>query len=428
MGVADVFSEWDTYSTRRRLLDREVDLDALVGSSGVKLVSVTGIRRCGKSSLLMLIRQRLGARGERAAYVNLEDTRLSSSRDPLDDVLRWFGDEGVLLLDEVTAAPDYEGWLARNHELLKGRLRLIVSSSRRSLASPSKPLRGRVLGFDLYPLSFREFVSFKRVPVDWTTAGRGRLERALEEYLKFGGFPEVVLAEGDTEKVAILGSYLRDIVGLDVVEASGVSLPTVRAFSEYVLQAPLFSGSKATRHLVALGHKIGKDTALALEHYIESSYLVHFTHVYSRSIKDRAQYLRKAYPGDTGFVYALQGRVDMDRLLENVVLLELKRKCGPLSEINYWRGRGGAEVDFVVRDGGRVKEAIQVTLSLSEERTRRRELNGLAACASELGAERLSVLTMGEPGRESLGGVDIAVESLMSWLLRPLSGTSEGSS
>lgn len=205
MGVADVFGEWDAYSTRRRLLDREVDLDSMVESSGVKLVSVTGIRRCGKSSLLMLVRQRLGARGERVAYVNLEDTRLSASRDPLDDVLRWFGDEGVLLLDEVTAAPDYEGWLARNHELLKERLRLIVTSSRRSLASPSKPLRGRVRGFELYPLSFREFVSFRGVPVDWTTAGRGRLERALGEYLKFGGFPEAVLAEGDTEKVAILG-------------------------------------------------------------------------------------------------------------------------------------------------------------------------------------------------------------------------------
>lgn len=213
-------------------------------------------------------------------------------------------------------------------------------------------------------------------------------------------------------------------MGLDVAEASGVSLPTVRAFTDYVLQAPLFSASKATRHLVALGHRLGKDTALALEHYTESSYLVHFTHVYSRSIKDRAPYPRKAYPGDTGFVYALQGRVDMGRLLENVVLLELKRRGGPLSEVNYWRGRGGAEVDFVVREGGRVTEVIQVTLDLSEERTRRHEFGGLAACASELGAERALVLTMGEPGRESVEGVEIEVESVMRWLLRPLSGAS----
>jgi uncharacterized protein len=100
----------------------------------------------------------------------------------------------------------------------------------------------------------------------------------------------------------------------------------------------------------------------------------------------------------------------MGRLLENVVLLELKRRSGPLLEVSYWRGSGGVEVDFVVKEGGRVEEeAIQVTLSLSEERTRRRELNGLAACASELGAERLTVLTMGEPSRESHGGVEIEV-------------------
>jgi len=417
MTVKDVFEEWDTYSTKRKLLDREMPLENILRASKTKLVSVTGIRRCGKSSLLMLIRQKLQASGEKAVYINLEDTRLSDTKDILDEVLRWFGDEGTLLLDEVTAAPDYEGWLARNHELLKGRLNLIISSSRRGLTAPSKPLRGRIHNFELYPLSFKEYIDFKRIPVEKTTAGMGRLDGALLEYLKFGGYPEIVLAENETDKITILGSYLRDIVGLDVAEVTGISLPTVKGFAEYVLQAPVFSASKATKHLSALGHRIGKETALTLEHYTESSYLIHYTHIYAHNIKDRSQYPRKAYPGDTGFIYALQGRVDYGRLYENLVLLELKRRHGSLAEISYWRGQNGAETDFVVKSGSRVQEVIQVTFDLSDKGTHRRELKGLAMCDSELKAEKAFIISSGPSRTENFEGTSFEVVSLIDWLL-----------
>ena len=181
MSAADTFQEWDTYAARRQLIPRDVDLDAIIEASQRKIVGITGIRRSGKSSLLMLLRQRLAQRHEKAAYINLEDTRLRQTPQLLDDALKWFGDEGTLLLDEVTAAPDHEGWLARTHELLKDRLRLIVTSSRSTLASPSKPLRGRVLPVELYPLSLREYLAFRNVAVEATTAGRGRLEKALQD-------------------------------------------------------------------------------------------------------------------------------------------------------------------------------------------------------------------------------------------------------
>ena len=231
----------------------------------------------------MLLRQKLAQRGEKAAYINLEDTRLKSTRQPLDDALKWFGDEGILLLDEVTAAPDHEGWLARTHELLKDRLKLVVTSSRSTLATPSKPLRGRILPIELYPLSLREYLVFKEVAADSTTAGRGRLEKAYQEYLRLGGFPEVCLTTDETEKVTILGTYLRDIVGLDVAEASGIDLATVKAFAEYALQTPTFSASKTLKYLKTLGYHIGKDRILTLEHYTASSYLIHYTHTYTHT-------------------------------------------------------------------------------------------------------------------------------------------------
>lgn len=367
----------------------------------------------------MLLRQKLAQRGEKAAYINLEDTRLKSTQQPLDDALKWFGDEGTLLLDEVTTAPDHEGWLARTHELLKDRLKLVVTSSRSTLATPSKPLRGRILPIELYPLSLREYLVFKEVAADSTTAGRGRLEKAYQEYLRLGGFPEVCLTTDETEKVTILGTYLREIVGLDVAEASGIDLATVKAFTEYALQTPTFSASKTLKYLKTLGHRIGKDRILTLEHYTASSYLIHYTHIYSYNIKDRAQYPRKAYPGDTGFVYALQGRTDLGRLTEIAALLELKRRKTGVTEINYWKGKSGAETDFVIRRGNTVEEAIQVTWDLSNPKTYSRETRGLARCATELKAEKATILTNGPPEEVKINGVTITVKPIIDWLKEP---------
>ncbi|MCK4702528.1 ATP-binding protein [Candidatus Bathyarchaeota archaeon] len=419
MSTSDIFEEWDAYATRRQLVEREINLDAVADASQRKIVGITGIRRSGKSSLLMLLRQRLAQRGERAAYINLEDTRLRSTRQPLDDAIKWFGDEGTLLLDEVTASPDHEGWLARTHELLKDRLRLVVTSSRGTLAAPSKSLRGRILPVEIYPLSLREYLTFKEIVVDSTTAGRGILEKAFQEYLRLGGFPEVCLTPDETEKVTILGTYMRDIMGLDVAEASGIDLATVKAFTEYALQAPTFSASKTLKHLKALGYRIGKDRILTLEHYTASSYIIHYTHIYSYNIKDRAQYPRKAYPGDTGFVYALQGRTDTGRLTEIAVLHELKRRTTGVTEINYWKGQAGAETDFVIRRGNTVEEAIQVSWDISNPKTYSRETRGLAMCAKELKAGKATILTNGPRDEVKVNGVTITVKPIIDWLNEP---------
>ncbi len=213
MDSSQVFEEWTAYARKKTLLPREVDLESIAANAGFKIVSVTGVRRCGKSSVLMLLFQKLSAGGKKVGYVNLEDSRIKGNESTLDDVLKWFGDEGFLLLDEVTSAFGWEGWLARTHELSKGKLKLVVSSSRNSLVLPSKPLRGRILPHELYPLSFKEFLRFKGVEVEKTTAGRGRVEKAFAEYVKYGGFPEVALAKEEIDKVRILNSYFKDIIG-----------------------------------------------------------------------------------------------------------------------------------------------------------------------------------------------------------------------
>ena len=416
MAASEIFDEWSTYAQRRVLVKRQINLEAIERNSQSKIVAITGIRRCGKSSVLMLLAQKLVNEGKKVCYVNVEDSRLGAEKDVLDQILKWFGDEGFLLLDEITSANDWSGWLARTHELLKGKLHLVLGSSRRSLVIPSKPLRGRVLPIELFPLSFKEFLTFRNIAVEKTTAGRGRIERALSEYLKFGGFPEVVLAEDVIDKVRILDSYFKDIMGLDVAEVSHEDPTTVSTFGRCVIQSTYFSASKCLNFFKSLGYKIGKEKLLQLEKYAEAGYLFFFVPVYSHSIKARSVYPRKAYCGDVGFSYAATGKTDWGKLYENAVFLELKRRLKN-QEICYWRNKAGEEADFVVKRGSDVDEAYQVVYDLSGTETERREVAGLISCIQELKPGSSLILTKEVSETRKIGVSTIRFKPLVDWLI-----------
>ncbi|MEW6328765.1 MAG: ATP-binding protein [Candidatus Micrarchaeota archaeon] len=417
MSSSDVFEEWNAYAKKKELLPREVDFDSVLSNAEFKLVAVTGIRRCGKSSLLMLLAQKIEKEGGKVGYINIEDSRLKGDKNLLDNVLKWFGDGGFLLLDEITNASDWQGWLARTHELLKGKIRLIVSSSRKSLVLPNRPLRGRILAFELYPLSFKEFLKFKGIVIEKTTVGRGRVEKAFLEYLKYGGFPEVALVKEEIDKVRILGAYFKDIVGLDVAEISGQDINVVETFGKYVIQSPYFSASKCLNFFKTLGYKIGKEKILQLEKYSQACYLFFFVPIFSYGIKDKSQYPRKTYCGDNGFSYGVTGKMDFGRLFENVTFLELKRRTQGQEEICYWKNKQGLEVDFVIKRGNDVSEIMQVVYEFNDEKTRKREINAIVECARELNPAKVTILTRDTAETKTFDGVEIRFVPLMDWLL-----------
>lgn len=415
----EIFDEWDAYALKKNLIPRALDPEKILRESALKIVALTGIRRCGKSSALILLRQKLAQEGKKAAYLNLEDSRIKDSPSLLDEILKWFGDCGYLLLDEITSAADWEGWLSRNHEMLKGRLNLVISSSRSSLARPSKPLRGRISAHELGPLSLAEFLKFIKIQVEPTTAGTGRWERGFSDYLIYGGFPEAALTADKTDRVRLIASYFRDIVGLDVAEISSSEISAVDTFGKYIIEAPYFSASKCLRFFQTLGHKIGKSKLLQLEKYAQDSYLFFFVPIFSHTIKDRAQYPRKAYLGDTGFLYAISGRTDLGRLFENAVYLELRRRLSPVMDLHYWKDKYGAETDFVVREGLRAVKIIQACYSIKDKKTEIRETRGLVACARELGLSGGTIVTVSDEGEKTIEGVKIRFVPFRKWLATP---------
>mgnify|MGYP005834815145 CR=1 FL=1 len=416
--MEEIFEEWDIYAQKKELKQRDIDFNFLINTSKLKIIAITGIRRSGKTSLLILLRRLLKKKKEKVRYVNLEDSRIKDKKEVLDDILAWFGDSGYLLLDEITSVNDWAGWLSRSHEMLKGKLKIIVSSSRKGLTVPSKPLRGRILLQELYPLSFNEFLQFNNIKFEKTTVGMGKIKRALDEYLIYGGFPEIVLIKNKTDKINISNSYFRDIIGLDVAEISRENISVVEVFGKYVIDTTYFSASKCLNFFKTLGYKIGKQSILNLEKNSQESYLFFFVPIFSYNIKDRSQYPRKSYLGDIGFMHSISGKKVMGRLYENSVFLELKRRLSQNQEINYWKNKEGVEADFIIREGFKIKEIIQVVYDLNDEKTKDREIKGLISCAKEFKIKNGTIITKDYEAVNTVDEIKIEFIPLWKWLLK----------
>ena len=145
-------------------------------------------------------------------------------------------------------------------------------------------------------------------------AGEAILKKALLEYLLFGGYPEVVQCKNDTDKTLILLSYFREIVALDIAEKSKANLSYVNMVTRYMLDSTLFSASKCTNFLRSVEIKTGKEKILALERIAELSYLFFLVPIFSFNIKDKFQYPRKIYPGDTGFIHSVSREKRMGKI------------------------------------------------------------------------------------------------------------------
>ncbi len=420
--IKDVLREWEATAAGKPLKNREFDIGKTINESKSRVVSITGIRRAGKSSVLMLIYRELVSLGKNAAYANLEDNRLQIP-DALDAILKQVPAADWLLLDEVTSAKEWENWIHRINEMKSAHL--ITTSSLNKLSRfPPKALRGRISYFELFPLSFLEFLEFKKIKVPETIREIGAVERELDEYLTYGGFPEVALSEN---KVGIIQEYMNSIIALDIAALSAVPLKVVIDFSAQLVGITLFSATKLENVMKNMGHKIGKSTLLELEQLFETAYLAFFVPVHSTKIKDEALYPRKVYLGDTGFFYAARGKKNFGRVYENAVFLQLRRQLNPLGKISYYRSAGNLEVDFVMRQGSEVTRLIQVVYDLEDEKTKEREIKALveAACEFDLDGKKgeLLIITKDYEATEVFSGKRIFYKKLWKWLIEEAQST-----
>lgn len=411
------------------VLDRERNLEEMETKANV----IAGIRRSGKTYQMYRSIKEKGL--ENCFYLNLEDERLvNPTAQDLSNIIPLIEENFDiekplnLFIDEIQNSKNWEKWARRIAEKKEVSLYISGSSSRLSSKEIATSLRGRTLTTYNFPLNFREFLDFNdrtySIRNIKSSPKRHSLKRYFEEYLKFGGFPEIVLAEEGRVKRKLLQEYFSTIITRDIIERHKVGdVNKLENFMKLLVNhfSRLVSFSKVENWLKSMGISSSKSTLINYFKYIKASFFMFDVKIFSPTVKDRLQYPRKIYVIDNGFATALADNFSENRgwYFENLAALELYKKTidDPSQEVFYWKDKQGKEVDFVIKYGQEVKKLVQVCSDLNDE-NREREIDSLVKSSKNLGCNNLKLLTEDKSGSIEKGGKKIKLEPIWYWCLQ----------
>lgn len=421
-----ILSHRDRFLADRGLFRREIETDIEPFLKQKEVLFLSGIRRCGKSSILSLIARDLIAKGliqkSQVLSINFEDERLirfgvEDFESLYQSFLELDNPQGkkYFFLDELQVISGWERWVHRMYEFENVKMFITGSNSSLSNSVLSSALTGRNRELRIHPFSFREYLGMNGIdeiaqPESLTGEKVTRIKRKFTTYSRLGGFPEVV----KNRDVTITDAYFKDIMHRDVITRHQIR--NTREIRELCLYLITNSGNLLSYE--SLRKMLQVKSVSTIRNYLEilkEVYLVQSLSRYDFSIKKQIFNPDKYYVTDMGFYQSLGFRFsdNLGQVLENIVLQQLIRKH---DDLYYWSSAGGKEVDFLVREKSVLMEAIQVTYDLNPE-NRERELSGLIAAGNELGIAKLIVLTHDQENRIQLGQYEIQVIPVWKWLL-----------
>ena len=373
---------------------------------------ITGVRRCGKSIFAFMLKK------ENFGYVNFEDERLNIRASELNKVLEAIyslkGDVNTIIFDEIQNVEGWEKFIAR----LISDKRIIITGSNARLMSKELAtfLTGRHIDYTLFPFSFREFLKFKEFhPNIYLTKDIANVKNYLEEYAKNGGFP----LTHKIGRIFLIENY-KDIVERDVFQRYKVKyIRVLKDTAKYLISN---IGNEISFNKLKNIFDVNIHTIENYCSYLQNAYLIFLIERFSFKLKKQFLAPKKVYCIDTGLANIIGFKFSENKgfVFENIVALELLRRksyYNPLSEIFYWKDYQGREVDFVVKEGLRVKQLIQVTYASAKDEIEQRELKALVKASELLKCKDLLIITWDYQAEEKFKGKKTKFIPLWKWLL-----------
>ena len=371
------------------------ELDGISLSESYVLV-VSGIRRCGKSTLLKMLIQQIN---EKFVFLNFEDSRIFqfelqdfSKLDELvgEDVQYYFFDE----------IQNVENWEVYVRQLQERGKKVFITGSNASLLSKELGTRltGRHINQELFPFSYLEFISFSKLKNN---------NASFEKYLKIGGFPEYI----ESENQEVLQNLMKDIVYRDIAVRYGIR--DTKTLMDITLH--LFSnvGKEITFNSLRKTFGVGSTNSVAdYLKWLEDCYLLFFLDKFSWSSKSIAINPRKVYGIDTGLIQAnsLSFSEDKGRLFENFVYLFLRQK-----QFTLFYFRENSECDFVVFEKKKCKMLIQVCEEIHLD-NQDREVKGLLEAMNYFSMEEGFIVTKNQKDEFKIDDKIIHIVPAIEWM------------
>lgn len=386
---------------------------------------LVGVRRAGKSYMLYHRIQQLLAEGHKwdeILYLNFEDERLENfGTDDFNRLLEchqeMYGKRPMLFLDEIQ---NIDGWHKFARRMADSKYTIFITGSNAKMLSGeiNTTLGGRFLIAEIYPYSFKEFLSVHQVSANkldlLTTEGRAKVVRFFDEYLHFGGLPAAALLPAKRNYLSSVYQkiYMGDIIARNkITNVAGIRV-LVRKMAESVCRP--ISYNRINNLLSSVGGKLSLATTIKYVDYCEEAWLLLRLRNYVSTLADKESNC-KYYFIDTGIL----GLFLIDKetmLLENLVALQLFRIYGhDMEDERVFFYYDSYEVDFYIPEN---ELAIQVSYSLRVEDTRKRETEALQKLPKRVPCSRRLILTYDEEETITDQFGTIEVIPAWKWLLQ----------
>ena len=429
--MIEILNEWNYWNKElphtyaRALYDEKIDTFL----SYNEVVVIKGIRRSGKSTLMLNSIKNLLLNGvdiKNILFVNLEDPRFINhlSTELLQEIKDVYleyldpDEKPYIFLDEIQNIPNWEKWVNKEYELKLSNITISGSNSSMLSSEIASSLSGRYLQIDIYPLSFKEYLAFKSIEVQSKldfVEKKIVLNRAFEAYLQYGGFPKT-LEYQSSDKRELLITYKDSILLKDIV--ARYNLKEFKTLEEIAAFLLANSGISQSINKLKNNFHISYDMANAYLEYLIKAYMVFEIPKFDYSLKKQNANDKKYYSVDLGLsnimrVPNLQTRGDD---LETVVFLELLRRG---YKVYYYKTSNGLECDFIVEKENTITQLIQVTSSLKNEKTKKRELRSFVKTIEELQLKNVTSLVIYEDhtSTEIYDNLEIKTINIKEWLL-----------
>ncbi len=397
-----------------------------------KVISVCGVRRSGKTFVLFDTINRLiknGVSKTQILFLSFDDERLQLNRDELDLILQAYRElfpkidlqDVYLFFDEVQMADGWEQFVRRVYDGVTKKIYISGSNSKLLATDIATSLRGRSLQFEVFPMSFSEYCRFKNIDTNvHDTATKALLNNGFNEYMRFGGLPELVMNQY-RHLPQTIQEYYHVMLYRDLIERYQVkNIPVLKYFVSRLLSnhtSPT-SINKIYNEIKLAGLKTDKNFLYELAEQLEAINFTQRLGKFDNSVlKTELANERKIYFIDNGFLQALKqtSSEDSGKLLENTLFIHHRRSAPFMRGLYFYKKN--KECDFVVLDRDKPAALIQSCYDFSSPDTRKREIAALIEASEYLNCNNMKVVTL-DPNEEiKVGSKTIQVQNAVDALL-----------
>lgn len=406
------------------IIEREINIPLNIH----KIISLIGVRRCGKTSILYSIIQKLRRDNipSNIVYINFEDDRifplkLKDLNTLIEAYYELFPDKKneivYFFFDEIQNIENWEKFIRRIYDNEKCRIFITGSSSKLLSKEIATSLRGRTITFEIFPLSFREFLLFRKIqPFIHSSKVLAKIKNAFNDYIFWGGFPEITNIKDQFLFEKIIQNYMDLIMYKDIADRFNIgNLYLLKILIKYCFTniSTLLSINKLYNDLKSQGISLSKNTLYEYLSYLEDAFAIFSMPMYTHSLKEQNRNPKKIYSIDWSFkrIVSYIHLPDYSKIFENIAFLHLKRK---IKDIYYYKLK--QEIDFFIEVNGN-KKLINVSYDISSAPTKNREIKGLITGMEETSVQEALLITNDCEEEIKINNKKIQILPLWKWLL-----------